>query len=310
MPKEQKFQKSSKMLEIEAEWTNPIDEILEQLYIKEQRGSPEIGKMLGVSKKTILDWLKASGIRTRNNQESHSTPDYLKKMQALTKQRWQDPEWKAATIEKISQGVIRWIEDNPQMREEFSKRLQATWENNLSMRQFHQDRWRELWQNEEFRAEKIQALQEKWQNPNYRTEKVQRMKQRMAQEKKVEEEYLASRQGENYPILTPEQERMFAIRKSRGYKQAREILICSHLRLVGSIASQYQGYGIEFSDLFQVGAVGLIQAVDRFDHRRGARLATYARYYISGGILKFLDKKIKEDQFIQALCQNIKSSPD
>ena len=49
-------------------------------------------------------------------------------------------------------------------------------------------------------------------------------------------------------------------------------LVMSHLRLVISIARQYQGYGLPFGDLIQEGNIGLMKAVKRFNPNNGARL--------------------------------------
>ena len=59
-------------------------------------------------------------------------------------------------------------------------------------------------------------------------------------------------------------------------EKAREEMIRANLRLVVSIAKRYRGLGLPFLDLIQEGNLGLMQAVDRFDHRRGTRLSTYA----------------------------------
>ena len=59
---------------------------------------------------------------------------------------------------------------------------------------------------------------------------------------------------------------------------AREHLSQANTRLVVSIAKRYRGYGIPFPDLIQDGNVGLMRAVDRYDHRSGNRVSTYATW--------------------------------
>jgi RNA polymerase primary sigma factor len=49
---------------------------------------------------------------------------------------------------------------------------------------------------------------------------------------------------------------------------------------VVSIAKRYRGYGIPFTDLIQDGNVGLMRAVDQYDHRTGNRFSTYATWWI------------------------------
>jgi RNA polymerase primary sigma factor len=63
-------------------------------------------------------------------------------------------------------------------------------------------------------------------------------------------------------------------------EQARKRLIECNLRLVVSLTKCYQGYGLPLSDLVQEGSIGLMEAVDRYDHRRGIRFATYAGWWI------------------------------
>ena len=75
---------------------------------------------------------------------------------------------------------------------------------------------------------------------------------------------------------------------SQGDERARRALIESNLRLVVAMARRYQGLGLPFPDLVQEGTVGLIQAVDRFDWRRGRRFSTYAAWWIRQSIRRAL----------------------
>ncbi|HID05764.1 MAG TPA: sigma-70 family RNA polymerase sigma factor, partial [Armatimonadetes bacterium] len=69
-------------------------------------------------------------------------------------------------------------------------------------------------------------------------------------------------------------------------EEARKILIESNLRLVVSIARKYRGYGVPLSDLIQEGNIGLIQAVDRFDWRKGCRFSTCATLWIRQAVIR------------------------
>ena len=70
-------------------------------------------------------------------------------------------------------------------------------------------------------------------------------------------------------LLTADEEVRLARRIESGDQQAREQMIESNLRLVFAIARSYRGRGVPFADLVQEGTIGLVRAVERFDHRRG-----------------------------------------
>jgi RNA polymerase primary sigma factor len=69
---------------------------------------------------------------------------------------------------------------------------------------------------------------------------------------------------------------------------ARERLGRANTRLVVSIAKRYRGYGIPFPDLIQNGNVGLMRAVDRYNHRAGNRFSTYATWWIRQAVTRSL----------------------
>ena len=89
-------------------------------------------------------------------------------------------------------------------------------------------------------------------------------------------------------VLRADEERELARLVSEGDERARRVLIESNLRLVVAMARRYQGLGLPFADLVQEGTVGLIQAVDRFDWRRGRRFSTYAAWWIRQAIRRAL----------------------
>src|SRR3979411_2545652 len=70
----------------------------------------------------------------------------------------------------------------------------------------------------------------------------------------------------------------------QGDLQAREQLIEQYMSLVRSLARRYAYRGEQFDDLVQIGAIGLIKAIDRFDVNRGVELTTYATPNIIGEI--------------------------
>ena len=91
--------------------------------------------------------------------------------------------------------------------------------------------------------------------------------------------------------------------KSDGDLDARDKLICNNMGLVHSIALRFTGRGYDFEDLCQIGALGLIKAVDRFSEDYGVQFSTYAVPLIMGEIRKFLrdDGPIKVSRGLKEL---------
>lgn len=84
-------------------------------------------------------------------------------------------------------------------------------------------------------------------------------------------------------------EMMALLRRCReGDKSAREQLICGNLRLVLSVIQRFLGRGENVDDLFQVGCIGLIKAIDNFDIRQPVRFSTYGVPMIVGEIRRYL----------------------
>jgi RNA polymerase nonessential primary-like sigma factor len=86
------------------------------------------------------------------------------------------------------------------------------------------------------------------------------------------------------PLLTAEQEHAYAMRAREGDFQARQKMIEHNLRLVVSIARNFQNRGVTFLDLIEEGNLGLIHALDRFEPERGFRFSTYATWWIRHAI--------------------------
>jgi RNA polymerase sigma-B factor len=89
------------------------------------------------------------------------------------------------------------------------------------------------------------------------------------------------------PIETSSQSLLRAYHE-HGDVRARERLITLHLPLVRSLARTFANTGEELDDLTQVGSVGLIKAIDRFDPSRGVQLAAFARPTVLGEIQRYL----------------------
>src|SRR6476660_7420362 len=91
-----------------------------------------------------------------------------------------------------------------------------------------------------------------------------------------------------FSLLTPRQEIELAKKIKKGNSAARERMINSNLRLVVTIARDYADLGLPLLDLISEGNIGLTKAVDRFDPAKGAKLSTYAAWWIKQTIKRAL----------------------
>lgn len=90
------------------------------------------------------------------------------------------------------------------------------------------------------------------------------------------------------PILTNEEKDALFIQIRQGNADAREQFIKGNLRLVLSVIRRFSSAGENVDDLFQIGCIGLIKAIDHFNTELGVRFSTYAVPMIIGEIRRFL----------------------
>jgi RNA polymerase primary sigma factor len=95
------------------------------------------------------------------------------------------------------------------------------------------------------------------------------------------------------PLLTPQEEIELAAKIKKGDAAARERMINSNLRLVVTIAHDYANLGLPVLDLISEGNIGLTKAVERFDPSKGAKLSTYAMWWIKQSIKRALANQSK-----------------
>jgi RNA polymerase primary sigma factor len=94
-------------------------------------------------------------------------------------------------------------------------------------------------------------------------------------------------------LLTPQEEIILAERIKRGDGSARERMIKANLRLVVKIARDYEGLGLPLLDLINEGNIGLMKGVERFNPAKGAKLSTYASWWIKQSIMRALANQSK-----------------
>ena len=97
-----------------------------------------------------------------------------------------------------------------------------------------------------------------------------------------------------------------------GEKQAKERLIQGNFPLIKSIIKNYQNKGVDYEDLYQIGCVGFLKAINNFNESFDVKFSTYAVPMIAGEIKRFLrdDGSIKVSRAIKALWLKIRAHLD
>lgn len=114
-------------------------------------------------------------------------------------------------------------------------------------------------------------------------------------------------------LLTREEEMELAKRKEAGDERARDKLIRCNLRLVASIAKNFQGQGCDLEDLIQEGNIGLMDGIDRFDWRRKLKVSTYCTWWIRQRIDRLISnhgRTVRVPVHVQTLAAKLRKLLD
>lgn len=114
------------------------------------------------------------------------------------------------------------------------------------------------------------------------------------------------------PVLTNEQKQELFIKIKQGDKQAREEFINGNLRLVLSVIRRFFNKGENADDLFQIGCVGLIKAIDNFEVELNVQFSTYAVPMIIGEVKRYLrdNNSIRVSRSIKELAYKVVAEKD
>ena len=127
----------------------------------------------------------------------------------------------------------------------------------------------------------------------------------------------------HFNILSREEEYELAVQAANGNAKARKLLILSNIPYAIKYSRSFRGYNFDDDDLVQIGLIGLIDAVDKFDFEKGFRIITYAKNWIRKEIMDAAGKSLKnpacpinrnddpefdEEAFLSSLCDNSKNT--
>ncbi|WP_062046525.1 RNA polymerase sporulation sigma factor SigF [Bacillus sp. JCM 19034] len=119
-------------------------------------------------------------------------------------------------------------------------------------------------------------------------------------------------QKKQQPHFTDEEVKELIARSQAGDQEARDLIVNRNTRLVWSVVQRFMNRGYEADDLFQIGCIGLIKSVDKFDLSYEVKFSTYAVPMIIGEIQRFLrdDGTVKVSRSIKELSNKVRKLKD
>lgn len=113
-----------------------------------------------------------------------------------------------------------------------------------------------------------------------------------------------------FPLLSDVEMRDLLTRAQKGDRFARDRLVNCNLKLVFNLVKRFQNRGYELEDLFQIGCIGLMKAIDKFDLSYDVKFSTYAVPMIVGEIRRFLrdDSPVKVSRSVKELAYKVQQA--
>ncbi len=115
-----------------------------------------------------------------------------------------------------------------------------------------------------------------------------------------------------HPYLDDDEIKELIIKSQNGDQLARERIVNSNIRLVWSVVQRFLNRGYEADDLFQIGSIGLLKAVDKFDMSFDVKFSTYAVPMIIGEIQRFIrdDGTVKVSRSLKETANKVRKTKD
>ena len=115
-----------------------------------------------------------------------------------------------------------------------------------------------------------------------------------------------------FPLLKDDEMRELLIKAKLGDSLARERLVNCNLKLVFNLVKRFNNRGYELEDLFQIGSIGLMKAIDKFDLNYDVKFSTYAVPMIIGEIRRFLrdDNPVKVSRSVKEIAYKVQQTKE